>query len=198
MKIKLISMLFISAISLATFGADFCIGDNLVRTVNGHHYNVRVLEIYQDGTIDVEYTNNQFSNDNINIRELSRALSQLDDIRVGDNLVRTVNGHHYNVRVLEIYQDGTVDVEYTNSQFSNDNISIRELSRALNELDGVQVGDNLVRTVNGHHYNVRVLEIYQDETVEVAYISGQYSNDNINIRELSRARHCTELESCSK
>jgi hypothetical protein len=134
-------MLFISAISLATFGADFCIGDNLVRTVNGHHYNVRVLEIYQDGT---------------------------------------------------------VEVEYTNSQFSNDNINIRELSRALNELDGVQVGDNLVRTVNGHHYNVRVLEIYQDETVEVAYISGQYSNDNINIRELSRARHCTELESCSK
>ncbi|MDO9183742.1 MAG: hypothetical protein Q7U04_15110 [Bacteriovorax sp.] len=85
------------------------------------------MAIYQDGTVDVSYPNSNYVNANISIKELSRSLETLQGISVGDKLVRTVIGQHYNVQVLEIYEDGTADVSYPNTDYVNGNVSITEL-----------------------------------------------------------------------
>ncbi len=169
----------------------FVLGEDLIRTSEGKHYRVNIYNIYSDGTVDITYKDG-FNPQNINPSELSRELKVTEGgLYVGEDLFRTSKGAHYRVNITRIYADGTVDISYKDG-FNPQNINPLELSRPLKQTkSGFVIGEDLIRTANGAHYQVNIYNIYEDGTVDITYKAG-YKSQNISESELSRSSTCTK------
>ena len=165
-------------------------GDGAVLTAGGDHYNVTIKEIFQDGKVSVKFDDGNISTYDISM--LSHALNSLNGLEVGNKVVLTAGGDHYNVTILEIFQDSKVSVKFDDGNISTYDISL--LSRAQIRMNNLEVGDNAVLTAGGDHYNVIIKEIFQDGKVSVAFSDGNISTYDISL--LSKSIECTNSNEC--
>lgn len=182
MKTTLLAVLILASMAFSAHAEDFCVGESVVLTLSGSHYDVTIREIYQDGTANVEFQNGNTST--YNLSNLSEALPSLNGLSVNDKSVLTLSGSHYDVVIREIYKDRKVLVEFANGNTSTYDIS--NLSRAQYSMNGLRVNDAVVLTLSGSHYDVTIREIYQDGKVLVEFQNGNTSTYDIS--NLSRAQ----------
>jgi mRNA-degrading endonuclease HigB of HigAB toxin-antitoxin module len=180
MKTSLLAILFFASVSFGAHADDFCVGESVVLSVSGSHYNVTIKQIYQDGNVDVEFSNGNTST--YSLTKLSHARAISNGISTGDKVVLTFDGSYYNVTVREIYEDDTTLVEFSNGNTSTYKIS--DLSRSLKSLNGLRVNQRSVLTTSGSHYNVIIKEIYQDGKVLVEFSNGNTSTYDISLLSL--------------
>jgi ribosomal protein L35AE/L33A len=186
------SQISISTLSVAlNVEAGFNVGESVVYSQSSTHYNAKIDELYQDGFALIEFPNGEFSPSQISINALSVALSSESNFTVGESVVYSQAGAHYNAQVLELYQDGFVLISFPNGEFSPSQISINTLSVALNTEAGFNVGETVVYTQGSTHYNAQVLELYQDGFALVSFPNGEFSPSQISINTLSVALYCT-------
>jgi ribosomal protein L35AE/L33A len=190
MKLLGTSLMALTVLSLSAsaFAQDkLCVGESVVYTQAGAHYNAKIDQIYQDGTALIEFPNGEFSPSQISIDTLSVALDRESGFNVGETVVYSQSGAHYNAKVDELYQDGYALIEFPNGEFSPSQISIGTLSVALDTESSFTVGESVVYSQSGTHYNAKILELYQDGNALIAFPNGEFSPSQISIGTLSVA-----------
>jgi mRNA-degrading endonuclease HigB of HigAB toxin-antitoxin module len=177
MKSLLLVFLLATTVSFSAMAdEDFCLNDQVVLTIGGGHYNVKIKEIFQDGSVSVEFRNG--NSGTYQISDLSHYIRHLNGFQINEKLILTINGTHYNVTLKEIYRDRNVLVEFQNGNTGTYDIS--NLSKDLSYSNGLAIKEKAVLTVGGNHYNVIIRQIYSDRKVLVEFQNGNTGTYDIN------------------
>lgn len=168
-------------------GGNFQVGESLIlKSGLNSHSNVRVIGLNQDSTVDV--INNDVANGKysllkgINPANLSRPIKSIKGFSAGDRVVVNSEGH-WEVTIMAVYDDATADIYYAANNYTYKSVNIANLRHPITSLDGVSVGDQVkLRFSDGTIGDVKVLAVYEDNTVDVMYLKNNYIYEDVAMK----------------
>ncbi len=162
------------------------VGDTVVYSQNGQKYRALVVAIYQNRTVRVVFPDGEFSESNVPVSSLSTPLGYLEGFQVGQEVVFSQNGQKYQATIEVLYEDRTAKVRFPNGEYSVSVVGLNTLSITLEEGNGFYVGQGVAYSQNGTKYAARIEAIYQDNTVKLSFLNGEFSPSIVQISTIER------------
>lgn len=134
------------------------------------------------------FPNREYSDSDVNLTTISKALNSYGRFTVNDAVVFTqTDASHYNARIIEIFADGKIRITFPGGEYSDSDVSFYSLSKAVYSYGNFRVGDDVVFTqTDGTHYNARITEIFEDGKARVTFPNREYSDSDISFGSLSK------------
>jgi preprotein translocase subunit YajC len=149
-----------------------------------------ITKIYNDGTASVQFRDG--SNGTFDLSDLSRSTSSM--FKVGQQVVYTFNGVHYDGSIIQIFRDGTAKVKFSNGSYET--LLMSDLSPRRSSSKNLQLGQKVILTLGGVHYNVTILDIYSDDQASVQFQDG--SRNTYPLANLSAPSNCMAPSRCAR
>jgi hypothetical protein len=181
--------LAVTSVSFSAFadGPNMYVGEQVVYTQSGTHYDAVIQQIYSDSTAQISFPNGEFTVSQVPVSALSIHLKYEAGFKVGEPVVYLQSGTHYDAIIQELYTDSIAQITFPNGEFAASQVTIASLSEHLSIEGGLQVGQAVIYVQSGTHYHATVLELYTDGTAKISFPNGEFTISQVPVSALSVA-----------